>query len=426
MPESIDPGRSEYLQRVADRLPFDESGKLDILRELAGHLADSTARFEGEGLIGDAAERAAIERLGPPEQLADELTKAHHSPRRLLAAAGAGTWAAVGGVVYGYLLTALALTGVSIAAFILGSYLHWFGPSTGYGLDGTTTSLVALGAGAYAAGHKLTATIAGRAGYRISLVRRATALVGGGLVLVYSLVGWTGSLNWAEVGILLSLPAWFVIGAWRSNSAQFPSRQWRLRAIGLAFVVVLAALGLGFDQQPAGSAGSGGFQPAGIEKIGLPTPDAIIAATQADGFGGVTLGRTTRIWVLVMDPAVLAGWRDFRVEAWRAIGDPAIDPDLGIVVDPAATAPYAIGPAALDSGLAGFTVDGINDAIPAGVAQLSGSVTIDRNPNVTLAWVALTGVAPDGKRYLLASPSYETTTFHGTALDWLTAVASTR
>ncbi len=74
---------------------------------------------------------------------------------------------------------------MSIAAFIIGSSLHWFSP--GNGLDGTTTSLVALSTGAYAAGRKLTATIAGHAGYRITRVRRTTALVGGGLVLLYAL-----------------------------------------------------------------------------------------------------------------------------------------------------------------------------------------------------------------------------------------------
>lgn len=58
--------------------------------------------------------------------------------------------------------------------------------------------------------------------------------------------------------------------------------------------------------------------------------------------------------------------------------------------------------------------------------QLSGSVTIDRSPSVTLAWVAITGVAPDGRRYLINGPSHESTAFNGTAMDWLTAVIAGR
>lgn len=424
MAEPGAPDRDQFLQLIADRLPFDQVEKLDILRELAGHLADSTARLETLGLSGAAAEHAAIERLGPPERLADELTEARHSPRRLLAAAGVGTWAAAGGVIYGYLFTALVLTAVSIAAFIAGSYLHWFGPSTGYGLDATTTTLVALGVGAYAAARKLTSTIAARAGYRVPVARRATAILGGGLVLLYALVGWTGALNWPEVGMLLALPVWFVVGAWRASDVWFPSRQWRLGVIGLAFVVVLAALGIGFDQQ-GNTTGSGGFQPIGVEKIGLPTPDAIVAATQGEGLGGTTMG-STQTWMVVSDPPVLAGWTDLRVEAWRGIWQRGVDPGLAGMIDPAANAPFAIGPAQLGPGPQPIGAEAVDGSVPEGGTQLIGSVAIDRSPSVTLAWIALTGVGPDGRRYILEGPSFKSTSFTGTALDWFTAVLAGR
>lgn len=427
MPDPSAPDRDQFLQRIAARLPFDEAEKLDILRELAGHLADSTSRFEALGLSGVAAERAAVDRLGPPDRLADALTEARHTPRRLLAAAGAGTWAAVGGIVYGYLFTVLMLTGVSIATLVVVGSLHLVTGASAGVPDLTTITLVALGVGAYAAGQKMTTTVAGRAGYQVRLVRRATALFGGVLVLAYALVGWKGTLTWPEVGMLLSLPAWFVAGAWRATGARFPTRQWQLRVIGLAFVVVPTALLFGLNQSGNG-AGSGGFHPAGVDRIGLPTPDAIVAATESAGFGGMTTGGTSRIWVGVGDPAVLAGWSDFRVEAWRAIRLPGLDPDpdFGIAVDPGATAPFAIGPARLGVGQDPLDAGSTDDAVPAGAAQLSGAVTIDRSPSVTLAWVAITGVAPDGHRYVLQGPSYESTAFNGTGLDWLAAVASGR
>jgi hypothetical protein len=45
---------------------------------------------------------------------------------------------------------------------------------------------------------------------------------------------------------------------------------------------------------------------------------------------------------------------------------------------------------------------------------------------VTLAWVAITGVGPDGRRYIISGPSFESTAFNGTAWDWLTAVIEGR
>ena len=52
---------------------------------------------------------------------------------------------------------------------------------------------------------------------------------------------------------------------------------------------------------------------------------------------------------------------------------------------------------------------------------LSGSVRLDGTPWVTAAWVALTGVAPDGSRYMIVEPDYVEATFNGTVLGWLEA-----
>jgi len=418
MPDPESGGRAEFLRQIADQLPFGEAEKQDILGELASHIADSTSRFEADGLTGDAAERAAIERLGPPERLADNLADARHSSRRLLAAAGAGTWSAAGGVVYGYLLTVLVLVGVTLAAFVVVGLLHsaGVGAVTG-GLDQTTMTLIGLGVGANIGGQRMTTTMAARAGYRIQGARRTIALIGGLIVLGYSLVGWKGQLNWPEVALLLSLPAWFIVGAWRATPGRFPSLRWRLKVVALECTVVVCALALGLGQARI-VAGSGDWQPAGIDRIALPTPDAILTARQADGYaGGFTTGGVTSIWVGISDPSLLSGWGDFRVEAWRGVRLSGMDPELGVAVDPAATAPFAIGPARLDSGQDVLDPSSIE-------TRLGGSVAINHNPSVTLAWVVLTGVAPDGKRYFLDGPSYQTTAFNGTALDWFGAVLS--
>ena len=415
-----------FLRQVADGLPFDEAEKLDILRELASHLADSTSRFESEGLTLDEAEQRALDRLGPPDRLAVELTHARRTPRRLLAAAGAGTWAAVSGVVYGYVFGLLVLFAVSIVTVLLAAGLvRLFGGSWGGFLDGTAVTLLALGVGAHAAGLKVTPVVAARAGYHIRTVRRVTAALGGALILSYALVGWKGALNWPEVGILLSLPAWFVTGAWRAMDARFPPRQWRLRIIGLALVIVPFALITGMSVQPQ-SSGSITIDPNDVGRIGLPTPEAV-AAAQDIGSGSARAGGFVWISTVIRDPAVMAGWRDLRVEAWRGISKDGFDPTIVPVIDPAAQGPFAVGPARFEPlGQTPFGSWSSGSPTPDGAVQLSGSVTIDKSPTVTLAWVATTGLGPDGHRYIINGPSFESTTFNGTAVDWLTAVIEGR
>lgn len=424
MPEPEAGERDAFLQRIADGLPFDEAEKLDILRELAAHLADSTARLEADGLPLDAAERMALDRLGPPDRLAVELTHARRTPRRLFAAAGAGTWAAVSGVIYGYLFGVLILVVVSIGtAALAASAVHLFGGSWGSLLDNTAMTLLALGVGAYAAGLKVTPVVATRAGYHIRAARRVTTALGGALIAGYALVGWIGTLHWPDVAILLSLPVWFVVGAWRSTAAAFPSRRWHLQILGLMLVIVPLGLVLGAIQEQQGSGSLAWFP--GVERIGLPTPPAVAAAQDVEsGIGGS--GGTVSISTVIRDPAVLAGWRDLRVEAWPGTGAVGIDPSL-MALDPAARGPFAVGPAGV--GLPGqtpFEPRSNDAAIPPGSVQLGGSIRIDRSPNVTLAWVAITGIGPDGRRYIISGPSFASTAFNGTAWDWLAAIIEGR
>ncbi len=61
-----------------------------------------------------------------------------------------------------------------------------------------------------------------------------------------------------------------------------------------------------------------------------------------------------------------------------------------------------------------------------GAMTLTGAVQLNRTPGVTAAWVAITGIAPDGTRYMLSEPDYVPAAFTGTALDWLTAVVAAR
>lgn len=413
MPEPSGHDRDAFLQRVADRLPFDEAERLDILRELAVHLSDSTERLEADGLTREAAEQKAIERLGPPDRLADALTEARRSPRRLLAAAGAGTWAALSGAVYGYLAGFLALTAVSIAIWLLAaSPLHLFGGSWGNILGTTTLTLIAMGIGLHAAGHKLTSTAAARAGHHVRQARGLIAVLGGGLILAYALIGWRGALDWLNLALLLSLPVWFVVGAWTATDRPFPSRRWWLGVLGFVCLVVPAALALGMGTAGMMS-GGGSFRPSGVEKIALPQPESIAAAITSSG-GPLGAGLVT-IYATFDDPSVLTGWSDLRVEAWRGIRTEADYPG-DWTVDPEATRPFATGAAALEAA----------EPSSGEPVRLEGSISIDRDPKVTLAWLAITGLGPDGHRYILDGLSFATTTFNGTGWDWLTSVTTGR
>jgi len=416
MSDSIARDRDEFLRRIAEGLPFEPAEASDIVRELEAHLADSAAALAAQGLSPEEAERTAIERLGPPERLADSLTAARRSPRRALAAAGAGTYAAAGGIVYGYVFALLVVLGVSIATLAMSQGpLRWFGGGWSGWPDGTTVTVGALWVAAYVAGHKLTSTLAARAGYRIGTARPIATVVGGPTVLAFALFGWRGGLNALEVVMLLALPVWFVAGAWRATTAVFPSRGWRLKVIGLAVVGIPVVLLLGMGYSGSGSGGDT-FRPQGVDRIGLPLPAATRAALgEPGGSGSPAITDEATMSITANEPAALAGWSDLRIEAWRGIRTSADYPGDWIV-DPAATRPFATAPAKIE------TVG----SEPDGLTLLRGSAAIDRNPDVTLAWIAITGIAPDGQRYLIDGLSFSIMRFNGTVADWLTAVLSDR
>jgi hypothetical protein len=317
----------------------------------------------------------------------------------------------VGGAVYGYFFAILVVAGVAAAMAVLAaSPLHLFDGGWD-GLLGTTTiTLVALAVGGYAAGRRLTATAAARSGYRPRETRHLTSVFGGGVVLAYALFGWRGPLDWPNAILLLSLPVWFAAGAWHASEGHFPTRRWRLNVLVAASMLVPVMFVLG-SGSAGGMSGGSSFRPPGSERIARPEPASIADAIMASG--GPIGGGLATINTTIEDPAVLAGWTDLRVEAWRGIRTDAEYPG-DWPVDPTATRPFATAPAVSEG------------QFVAGPARLVGTVSVGRDPNVTLAWLAITGVAPDGQRYLIDGLSFTDTTFHGTGLEWLTAVVEGR
>ena len=443
----MDP-RDAFLARVAARLPFAEDERREIVAELADHLSDATAALEAEGVADAVAARAALERLGSPEDLADALTRARRTPSRLLAAAGAGTWALATGGLYGILvgLAVMAVAEIALLAVTgLGSALlgHSGQLFTDLGWNSVLT-LLGLGVAVYVAGRRLTPVLARRAGYHVAATRRVLALVGGLVLALYALVGWSGALNWPAVLFLLALPAWWVAGTWRGRDLEISGRRrvvlglGGVLVVGLSLLLLLAVPGMGAGSSGAASSGTvSAVVPdlSSYDRIAAPAPDGITTGSDASGSGG-PLAADPRTWVAVIlrAPASLAGWYDLRIEAWRGVE--AGDAGGPAVVDPAARGPFAVasvgvGPPPV-SPTGGFRFPPPDPGAPtaqwwpADSVMVSGALRVDREPGVGWALVAITGLAPDGRRHFLTGPDTIQTVFRGTAWDWFAALAAGR
>ena len=425
----------DFLREVADGLPFDAAERAEILEELRAHVADSTAALEAEGRSPDDARRTALERLGPPERLAKALTEARRNRRRLLAAAGAGSWALFTGGFYGWcvgiLLAVLAWLATMFVFRFIGPLGAWtFEASSTGRFD--TVSFIGIGVAAYVAASAITPVVAARSGYPVDRVRRVIAPVGAVLLGVYALAGWSGRLDAVGVVVLLTLPAWWVLGTWRTSRVLLGA----YRTYAALFLVAVAAITISlFAQMLLSESTPGiGIRPApsgdwGLDRIAAPAPAAVIDVVTGQGSAsiqgdeGVAAGRYV---VDVADVAPLSGWTDLRVEAWRATDQGAGSPTP---VSPRAVGPFTLGqavwspPGELPGGGLSWS-----SGEPYGphAMTLSGAVQLNRTPGVTAAWVAITGIAPDGTRYMIAEPDYVSTAFTGTALEWLTAVVAAR
>jgi hypothetical protein len=411
-----------FFSDVADALPFGEVERAEILEELRAHVADSRAELEDEGLASDAAERIAIERLGEPDRLARALTEARRSRRRLVAAAGAGSWAVVSNGIYGWIVGVLI---AALAWIATQAVVRFVGP---FAFD--SVSFIAIGVALYVAGSVVTPVVATRAGYRAETVRRVLALAGALVLAAYALVGWSGPLDAVGVAARLTLPAWWIAGISRRSRVGRGS----IRTFGgLLLVAIVVTVGIQVAQSQLRDVTPGApsdVTPDGelsLGRIAAPAPAAIAAVVTGQGQASIvgSSGVAAGTFIVdVSDATGLSAWRDLRVEAWRAA-----DPGSGspTPVSPAATGPFVVSPAVwsppgeLPGG--GLTW---SSSVPWGprAMTLSGSVRLDGTPWVTAGWVALTGVAPDGSRHLIAEPDYVMATFNGTVLGWIQAAVA--
>jgi hypothetical protein len=321
--------------------------------------------------------------------------------------------------VYGWILGLLVAV---LAWFGTLAVVRYIGP---FAFD--SVSFISIGVAVYAAGSGVTPVVAARAGYRAQAVRPLLALVGGLLVAAYALVGWSGPLDLVGVVARLSLPVWWVAGIWRTSHV----RRGSLRTFGallvVAILVMVTTQVVQIQLRDAAAAAPDRVaedSDMGLGRIAATVPPAIAAVLTGEGSAstagssGVAAGTYS---VDVSDASYLSDWHDLRVEAWRAVDPGSIWPTP---VSPTVSGPFVAAtavwspPGELPGGMLRWSSS--NPWGPRAMT-LSGSLRLDRTPWVTAAWVALTGVAPDGSRYFLAEPAYVTATFNGTVLDWLQA-----
>jgi HAAS len=395
--------RDDFLDEVAAALPLPDGVRREVIEELAVHLADSVAELEDMGRAPEVAQAEAIARLGPPTDLARALARAHRGSAELLAAAGAGTWAAVRagfrGALVGWLLLVVAwivaMTVVRTAATWIGLQLNP-GWSSGWN---TVFTAAGLNLGALLGGAAAVRAVAQRGWRTPQEVRTAVIGIGGLAVAWLALVEFETALNWASVVALLLVPISFGIGARIDRLGRVNARA--LGAVAVAGIVLVTAVSLGAAATGGASNYMWDTTTHGYEMIAPWWQDPAAGTTMdfpSSSSGASALGND--MWsVEAATPAVIAQFHDFRFEAWQAES-----PRNGWRLVPGQAGPFAT---------ASADVDGLT---------IAATIRFDNAPGVDWAEVVLTAVGPTGQRYLLSGSGPEPTEFHGSVWSWFSAL----
>ena len=401
----------DYLDRLDAALGLPVEERASVREEIAAHLFDEQASLTAAGDPPAAALTTAIGRLGDPAGLGRALTHARQTPRSLLAAAGAGTWAAAGAALRGWIIgLALLVAGLSIAgaltaiAFRIGAIGTWTIMDQGWF---TAVAATTLWFGAWAAGRAFVSRAARGAHRRAESIRPFIAVAGALVIAWLALVWLRGPQNLGSVVVLALVPAWFAMAAWTGSDRPIArSRRARVATLGLVatlalclpLLVVAAATPIATSLSSVGSGPyasmadllhAEGFDMAG-RYVADPPDFGGTSWSIKDGVAQVTLSQGAA--------AATTRWHDLRVEAWRSNFDTG-------ALDLAYRTPIATSPLSMIAS---------DDA-------LSGAVRVDNVRGVSEFWLVVTGVAADGQRDLLVSLGGTNTTFTGSALDWLTA-----
>jgi hypothetical protein len=401
----------DFLERVAADLPFVEPVKSDVMAELTDHLEDSI----GERIVGGTTLPQAVEqilrRMGPPEELARSITRSHQTPKRLLAAAGAGMYFGAGiAVSAGVRAGVFAMLPVFVA-FVVGRALLAEGAS-----DATNTiALGALGAlwvtVCYAIGRGVPSVVARVSHRSMGAAAFGVSIVGGVLGAWFLWTFYRVDLKAYAIVPLLAAPLALVAGAVTSRNGRWLPRVRSLWFAGLISYVAVVAL------------------------IVLSRQPSVDEARNADPVPSLAIvGDTTRLANdrMFMDVDDRGGFHSIAVEGRRAEYASlhaevwAATPDLaGLNLErqgPLAAAPLEYGQ--FDPGglfwldLLGVEVVGPGEARVGYHGLVADSIYRDWGPT----FFVLVGVGADGSRQLLDyRPPLRPMEFTGSVVEWLLA-----
>lgn len=398
-----------YLDALEASLEISEGERAEIREEIGAHLGDLRAELVETGLSPDRAGEEAIRRLGPPQNLARDLTRARQTRRALLAAVGGATWAATGAAVRGLILgvagvtvaVMTAMVGMAVATRLLGDGTWTLWDAGWFTTVGVTAAWVSVAF----AGRAFVSVVARRSHRPAERVRPWVAAIGGTLIGWAALAWFTAPQNVASVIALALVPIIFVAATLTASDRPIErSRRERVASLALLVTLVVAVPLLGWMlATPVGTTqlSSVGSVPyasmqellhaTGFDLPGRSVPDPPELGTIDSGMGGgfvtASLGNAA---------AVATRWHDLRLEAWRAAPE-------GGSIDRAWSTPFANAPLTVESG------------------RLVGAVRVDRTRDISQWWVVVTGVAADGGRDLVVTIMGGNSTFTGSVVDWLTA-----
>lgn len=403
--------RDAFLQRLMDGMALPDGERLAAAEEIAAHIDEAMADMQDRGLPVDVAERRALQHLGPPERLANDLTAARRRGSHVVAAVGTAfrisivaglqyllfTWAVI--ILMGLALP-LAAAGIG---HLLGTAIlqaDWT-PVTGGILPP-----VAACAAAFGIGRTILAPVAISARRPRGQVRPVLAVAGVAITAWWSLAVVTAPYHLAGVLLMASVPGWFLFGLLRQRSRPVPVLITPFLILSLIVFVGLAALAFA-----GGGAGSGvmssepeAWDPADWYAAVGPFADADHPPLEFAEGGGPILGpggpgpvRVERSWAA---PAgFVDAWSDLRLEVWP--GPPGML--NGPALDPAATEPMATAP---------ITLHG---------RRLTGSVDFNPRPDRDIYYVATTGINAEGVRMQLTWGDIAQWRWEGTVVDFVRA-----
>jgi len=423
MPE-LPAAAADFLDQLDADLRLPARDSIEIQEELTAHLEDSIASLMAEGLDEERAASEAVARLGRPEALARDLEAARRTTRRLFAGAAGGVFQAGVGALWGFFVGYLTLLlAVVVAALLLttvakppvdflAAHLPAFDTnSNDLGLNAIFVAFVLVFAAWFGARRAVRTT------YQVSRrdvgqVRTAWAVVGGIGLLGFVLFVYSAQQTWLGVAAELVVPTAFVLGAlkfdWK-GAIHLPL--WAMLSIVVLSVVLPVVLVIPLST----SGGGGGRLPEPLQTSPSPAEVAYdrVAPLWGSNTGevlGADSGTIEQQSIFDMRYSHLNGpalnqFSNIRLEVWHGTSLPkaeaAYDPEL--VPDPSYGAPF------LSRSLSP-TADG------------ALRIHLDLSKVRANEWVIfITATGPDGHRYRLNYPESFWSTFHGTALDWLTA-----